>query len=312
MARRNISRLRFEVDPQGGAGTYTYTIDLWKALSHQERKMFRQMQTCHVVGGLVFDSNQDARVNFQTAPDTWPVRAAIRRGFRIWKRQRSQTLREAEAGVSAGKYSDFKIMLNHQHGTAPLMPKDAAGNELTAGEWDYTTLVSENIYWNDPTMTATADMAKDKFELQILGDAHITTGNPDQDRYTRISLLKSWVDSRSQPDTSGDPVLPAGFHDDPLSNLFNEASADDDVLYEINVEGDQPPYDEDGMFGMERTNATGANMQRMAIAKCAEHQPIGRFSGFSALCGLVQLELEVSGNGKVEILMDVLHDGDKI
>ena len=155
--------------------------------------MFRQMQTCHIVGGLVFDSNQNARVNFQTAPDTWPVRAAIRRGFRIWKRQRSQTLREAEAGTSAGKYSDFKIFLNHQHGTAPLMPKDAAGNDLTSGEWDYTTLVTEDIHWNDPGLIAGADLVKDQFELQILGNAHITTGNTSQDRLTRVSQSRSFL-----------------------------------------------------------------------------------------------------------------------
>lgn len=312
MARRNITRLRFEVEPTQGAGTYTYFVDLWRALSHQERKMFRQMQVCHVVGGLVFDSNQSARVNFQTAPDTWPVRAAIRRGFRIWKRQRAKTLAEAESGTASGKYSDFKIYLNHQHGTSPLMPKDAAGNDLTAGEWDYTTLVTEDIHWDDPALIAGSDLVKDQFELQILGDAHITTGNPGQDRLTRVSLLKSWVDSRAQQDTSGQPVLPANFGDDPLMNLFNEADADDQVLFHINTEGDQPPYDEDTMFGMEQTNATGANMQRMAIAKCAQHAPISRFSGFSALCGLLQLELDVSGSGKVEILMDVLHDGDKI
>ena len=129
--------------------------------------------------------------------------------------------------------------------------------------------------------------------------------------HDHVSFLKSWVDSRAQP-IAGEPENPANFGDDPLMNLFNEADADDQVLFQINTEGDQPPYDEDTMFGMEQTNATGANMQRMAIAKCAQHQPISRFSGFSALCGLVQLELDVTGSGKVEILMDVLHDGDKI
>ena len=311
MARRNITRLRFVVTQD--AGQSVYTIDLAKALSIAERKLHRQMKNYHVVGGLVHDSNQNAFVRFNTAPDTWMTRAAIKRGFRMWKKQRSQVLSEAGAGISAGKYSDFKVYLNHQHGTTPLIPKDAGGNELHEGEWNYTTLVNENTKWNDPGLIASDDLVKDQFELQIVGTDHVAGTGAGQDTYSRVSLIKSWVDSRAQPDVSGEPVMPANFDTDPLTNLFNESDADDEILNLIDTEGDQTPYDESTFFGMQEVNGTGNNLQRMGMAHCSTANPTVRYSGFSAVCGLINLQVTTTGaSGDVEIIMDVVTEGDKL
>jgi len=273
--------------------------------------MFRQMQTCHVVGGLVHDSNQDAFVRFATAPDTWMTRAAIRRAFRLWKKQRSMALSEAQAGVTAGKYSDFKVFLNNAHGAGTLKPHDSQSNQLPTGEWDYTTLVSEDKDWSDPAILANGNMPSDKFELQIVGDSHIPGTGANQDKWSRVSLIKSWLDSRAQPDDD-QPVVPATLSTDPLANLFDEVDANDDILDEINTEGDQPPYDEDSFFGMAASAGSSNNLQRMALAHTSGSNPTVRFAGFSAICGLVQVKLTTSGAGTVEVLMDVLHDGDRI
>jgi hypothetical protein len=310
MARRNISRMRFLIDVSE-AGTSYHTIDLWQSLSLQERKLFRQMQTCHVVGGLVHDSNQNAFVRFATAPDTWMTRASIRRAFKLWKKQRSMALSEAQAGITAGKYSDFKVYLNNAHGVGTIKPYDSQGNQLPAGEWDYTTLVSEDKDWSDPAVLANSNMASDKFELQIVGDSHIPGTGANQDTWSRVSLIKSWIDSRAEP-TIDDPVVPATLATDPLANLFDEVDANDDILVEINNEGDAPPYDEDSFFGMREPQGSSNNLQRMALAHTSASNPTVRFAGFSAICGLVQVKLTASAAGTVEILMDVLHDGDKI
>ena len=310
MARRNISRMRFVIDAPDG--TSYHTIDLWKALSAQERKMFRQMQTCHIVGGLVHDSNQNAYARFNVAPDTWYTRASIRRAFRLWKKQRSMALSEAGAGISAGKYSDFKVFLNNAHGVGTLMPNDAQGNLIPAGEWDYTTLVSEDKDWSDPAILANGNMPSDTFELQIVGNTHITGTGNNQDKWSRISLIKSWIETRGGQDSNGTPDLPPTLSSDPLANLFDEVDANDDILELVDTEGDRPPYDEDNLMGYAATQGSANNLQRMALAHTSSSNPTVRFSGFSAICGLVQVQLTTDGGGDVEIIMDVLHDGDRI
>ena len=70
-----ISRLRFKADNNG-----TYYIDLWKALSIQERKLHRQKQICTVYGGFFVDS-QGNRIDINTAPMTWVTKRAVNRGF---------------------------------------------------------------------------------------------------------------------------------------------------------------------------------------------------------------------------------------
>lgn len=314
MAKRNVSRLRFVVDVPAGNNTTYHTIDLWKAISAQERKMHRQMQTCHVLGGLVHDSNQNAYARFNVAPDVWYTKSAIRRAFRLWKKQRSMALSEAGAGITAGKYSDFKVFLNNAHGVGTLMPKDAMGNSIPAGEWDYTTLVSEDKAWNDPQILANANMDSDHFELQIVGDSHIVSSSPvnGQDKFSRISLIKSWIDTRGGQDADGSPSLPPTLKTDPLANLFDEVDANDEILELVDTEGDRPPYDEDSLFGINETSGSSNNLQRMAMAHCSSSNPTVRFSGFSAICGLVQVQLDTTSAGTVEILMDVLTTGDRI
>ena len=78
-----ISRQRYLFESLA-PGDHVFYIDLAKSLSAQERKLFRQMREYTVRGGLLKDSNQDAVLRCNVAPDTWPTRAAIRRGFRQW------------------------------------------------------------------------------------------------------------------------------------------------------------------------------------------------------------------------------------
>jgi hypothetical protein len=274
--------------------------------------MFRQMQTCHVVGGLVHDSNQNAYARFNVAPDTWYTKLAIKRAFRLWKKQRAMALSEAGAGITAGKYSDFKVFLNNAHGVGTLMPRDAQGNSIPSGEWDYTTLISEDKDWSDPALTADGNMPSDAFELQIVGNSHIAGTGSNQDKWSRISLIKSWIDTRGGQDSNGTPDLPPTLSADPLANLFDEVDANDDILEVIDTEGDRPPYDEDSLFGYAENQGSSNNLQRMALAHTSTSNPTVRFAGFSAICGLVQVQLTCDEAGDVEIMMDVLHDGDRI
>jgi hypothetical protein len=285
------SRMRFVVPGNG-----TYYIDLAKALSLQERKLHRQKKIYTVYGGYMKD--QDGSImHMNTAPNTWPIKRSVNRGFALWRKMISRTLRDME-GAGTGSYSDFKVFLTSNMGIDVLDPVDASDNNLfdSAPEWDYSTLTTE-----DPADGAPAD----QFDLHIVGP-HIGS-DPD---WARIGLLQSWVNSRAIPD-SAHPDLPAAFATDPLNNLFDAGDVQDDRLTILASEGDAAPYDEDTMFGNAvASHSASNNLQRVSSSQTSSSNPITPVMGFQAICGLIQVV--VSGTDTAgEIVLDVETNGVK-
>lgn len=307
-----ISRQRYifkDLEP----GDHTFYIDLAKSLSLQERKLFRQMREYTVRGGLLKDSNQEAVVRCNVAPDTWQTRAAIRRGFRLWQKMIDEGMEGLGPGKFKPKYLDFKVFLNQGHGTSPTVPADAAGNYLNTGEWTYSTYHTEDVDWaNYAAWTTNRDT--DSFQPMIVGP-HLAGGGSG-DYWNRISLIQSWIDTRAAPDNSGSPYIgtPAEAATDPLANLFDEADAADEIINMLSSDNDRTPYDEDTVFGIQQSYATHANLQRVAFAATQNGAgQISALNGFSALCGLVQVHITTTGpTGDVELILDVDTKGMKI
>lgn len=295
-----VSRLRFKGTTNG-----TFYIDLWRAISLQERKLHRQKNICTVYGGYFVDQNAN-RINLNTAALTWMNKRSVNRGFRIWKRMISDTLKSTD-GLTTGRWNDFKVYLNKdQFESNALLPVDANDGALhndgsTNPEWNYSTLTSE-----DPDGPGGTN--PDQFELMIAGGAH----SGSDPTWSRISLLKSWVDSRAQLDTSGQPFVDdAAIIADPLNNLMDAGDADDDRMTVINSEGDTPPYDQDAMFGNVSSSGGENNLQRQSVAQPSAQVPVAPIHGFQALCGLVQV---VVGSGsdpnQWELVLDVETKGE--
>jgi len=299
-----VSRMRFTFDTNG-----TYYIDLAAALSRQERRLHRQKQIYTVLGGYYKDQD-GATVHFNTAPMTWPVKRSINRGFRLWKKMIAQTLSNTD-GVQSGKWNDFKVYLDNQHGNAPRMPVDASGHSIASGEWNYSTLTSA-----DPSETgAGVTLDPDSFELQIVGP-HSGTGQSESNPngFSRVSLLQSWVESRGLPTSAlGEPAMDTAHGNlveaDPLNNLFDSGDVDDDRLEIITTEGDNPPYALDDMFGNSSHAGYSNNLQRVSSVQTSGSNPIGMVMGFQALCGLVQVVVTHSDGG--ELVLDVDTQGVK-
>lgn len=289
-----ISRMRFKANNNG-----TYYIDLAKALSLQERKLHRQKAIYTVYGGFFVDS-QGNRCDINTAPLTWVTKRAVNRGFAMWRRMTAKTLSEAGAS-SKSRYRDFKVYLDNQHGGAPMVPVDASGNDLyvTGPEWDYSTLTTE-----DPD--GPGGTTPDAFDLAIVGP-HVGA-DPN---WTRISLIKSWLDSRPAPEDSQPNDIPNVT--DPLMNLFDDGDAMDERLTLINTEGDAPPYDETIVFGNAAASGASNNLQRQSVAvPTVGTQPVAAVHGFQALCGLVQVVVgEGTAANQWELVLDVETKGEK-
>ena len=286
--------MRFKADNNG-----TYYIDLAKALSLQERKLHRQKNIYTVYGGYFVDS-QGSRIDLNTAPMTWVTKRAVNRGFAMWRKMTAKALEDAGA-TSKSKYRDFKVLLDNQMGTSPLLPVDAGSNNLfgVAGEWDYSTLTSD-----DPDGPGGA--APDAYELKIVGNHDGADPN-----FTRIGLIRSWVNSRPFPQPEDPKNMPTVT--DPLMNLFDAGDAIDDRLNVINSEGDEAPYDEDDMFGTSAANGGSNNLQRQSTAQpTANTQLVAPIHGFQAVCGLVQVVVgSNTASNAWELVLDVETKGEK-
>jgi len=283
-----VTRMRF----YGSTGGVKY-IDLARELSKQNRKLHRQKQIYTVLGGYYVDS-QGSRIDFNVAPHTWVTKRAINRGFAIWRKHVAKTLEHTEGSVS-GKYSDYKVRLNYDQGASAdrlLLAADASDAGIPAGEWDYSTLVSD-----DPDSNGNSG---DQFDLHIVGQ-HV--GN--NGAWNSIGLMKSWVDSRPLPTTEDEPTNTTDFAVDPLNNLYDTSDTQDDRLLLIQNENDQQPYDELTFFGIGEDNGDKThNLQRVGTAfTVSESVALSPVPGFQALCGLVQLE--IGANSSWELVLDV-------
>lgn len=321
-----VSRLRFYLSPEA-SGTHFYYLDLASALSIQERKLHRQMNIRTVHGGLLKDSNQNATVHLNTVPMTWPVRTAIRRGFKLWTKMNRQAM-EGMPGTIRPKYHDFKVFMNQAHqqwfvanGRMGEHPDDAATNSLLNGEWLPSKYVTE-----DPDVGAlvaaglanptNAGSDPDQFYAHIVGP-HMTGpgyGQAGGDNYTSVGLLQSWLDTRPQQDDDNEPNIQsqAELAFDPLANLFDEGDVVDELLENLESINDQAPYDADEPFGARALTNAQDNLQLQAFASCSNANPIVPVAGFQAIMGLVQVRLDVTGSGGVDLLLDVDTQGVRV
>lgn len=298
-----MERLRYELYvPAGGA---TFYLDLAKDLSLQARKLHRQHRVYTVMGGLLSDSNQQASITINTAPNTWVTRTAVKRGFRMWQRMVRQHTSEAGVRLSQleGKWADWKIFLDaaHQASGTTTFPRDGGtpGQPIsTNGEWIYSRYVSEDVDWSALPAPG-ADRNADEFYGHIVGSHSGASPN-----WVSVGLIESWLKSRPQPQAEPNVSPGYGIGDDPLTAIFDEADAQDEVLENLTDDNDEPPYDEDTFFGY-HPGAGGSQLQRQAMAAASNANPIVPFNGFHAIHGLVQVNVNVAGAGDITLLMDV-------
>ena len=265
-------------------------------MSKVQRKMVRQGQNFVIHGGLIQDSNDQYTVRFNTAPQSWVVGTALRRGRKMWQASYDQVLKEGGYGRVKPKYWDWKVYLddNHANGGTVLEVVDAAGNPLPNGEWQYSKYVSEDIDWSSASLTSQANRDADNFTAHIVGASLGAATN-----WTSVGLIESWRGTRPEPDDD-QPNVPATAETDPLGNLFDEADADDEKLAFLDADGDNPPYSRSQVPG-----DGSSGLERMAMAQTSSANPIVPFGGFIAPHGLIQVETTRVGTGNVTLLMDV-------
>ena len=286
-----VRYLRYELTNSSNAGTETsHFIDLARDLSAINRRLMRQGRAYHVKRISIVSSNTFAygthvdqseipgvstftqnagRVTVAVAPDSWTVRNAWKRGFKVWNMHRDEASKAAGNNLKS-KFDDFKVYLSNDHRAATmLVPKDNGGNNLQLGEWNYA-----DVFTPDGTTSA------DAFQLHLLGNHVGSIG-----AWTSVGLVKSYGESRTTVDTD-QPNVPATVANDPLLNTFDHGTVIDEVVGQMIAENDNPPYDV--------TNYPGSdgNMAKPIVVQQTTLGSDGRASvgGFTAICGVLELE----------------------
>jgi len=305
-----VTRLYFEI-PDNNDTTTEYTIDLARELSKHHRRLVRQKQLFTVYGGIYQDADS-SNAYFSTAPHYWVTKRSINRGFKAWKKQLSDGM--ANTGTRSGKWSDFKIHLDNASTSTLLEAKSADGTDLPSGEWDYST-----VTMGRPDMESNGTFVQfpsDQFDMCITGP-HVSTGaaNNGDLNYSRVSLIKSWLDSRPLP-TDGSTDTPndqaATTFADPLNAMFYTGDSDEDehIIEAIHNENDLPPYDLDLLYGATAQTGNGASLQMQCIVSPDSNTGIAAVAGFQAICGLIRIVVtgDTTANGAA-LILDVESNG---
>jgi hypothetical protein len=316
-----VTRLYFEIPEQASGASTHYTIDLARELSKFHRRLVRQKQLFTVFGGLYQDAT-GSNAYIATAPHYWVTKRAINRGFKAWKKQISEAMSNV-ADVSgsplrSGKWSDFKVHLGPSTGTLHLDAKDAAFQDLPGGEWNYTTVTMPRDDAEDVTEIGYISQPSDQFEMHIVGPHESTTGANGLN-YSRVGLIKSWLDSRPIPNSlpedgsAGNPDNRAVTLTDPLYKMFLTGDADEDekIIEAINTENDFPPYDTDKVWGNAVNTTNGqTNLQMQCLISPDTNTGVASVAGFQALCGLVRITVNgATGTNGAALILDVESNG---
>jgi hypothetical protein len=176
----------------------------------------------------------------------------------------------AVAGDIKGTWSDFKVYLSRDMQTGTVLdPRDNGGNAYNSGDWNYSKLVS-------PDGTTSAD----DFDLHMLGD-HVVANN----LYTSVGLIKSYGESRVTVDVD-QPNVQSTVSDDPLVNVFDDGTVTDEVINLLEGDNDNAPYGTYNYPGDDANAPKPIVVQQTTLGTDAK----ATMSGFSALCGLIELE----------------------
>lgn len=281
-------------------------MDLAKDLSGTNRRLYRQGKVYRVKSITVHSSTTTTFVKFATVPNTWVSRNAWKRGKKAWDMMNENATKFSGGSSKYPRWHDYKVAISADHlGDedigVPCDSGDGTGASLMqAGEWVYCE-------YQSPDGTTSADT----FGAYFMGDHTGSAGSR-----TAIGLIQSYGESRATvgtlphgEDTDGD--------DDPLANLFDSGTEVDEILEDLSVNNDNPPYAGYGTGGTTGDLYPGAgdNMSKPFVIRevSLDQDANGAFAiarGFDAICGLIEIETTSGTDGDIIEVLVELEAGD--
>ena len=289
-------------------------IDLARDLSLVNRRLYRAGKVYGIAGITVHDNviagTGDTFVKACTAPNTWVVAEAWKRGKRCWD-EMNRLVHDCDPS-NAGKqwrkstWHDYKVRLiddarsdtDAPGGGTQTIPVDCGDNAADDGEWVYSEYITPD------GMAGT----QDTFVAHLLGPHDGPAGNRDS-----IGLVLSYGESRPTIGNIGgdSPQMDSDGDDDPLINLFDAGTQVDEIAQNLDSYGDMPPYGlgtADSNIGEFYPGSTN-NMPKPVVqgeTHVTTENSIGYIGPFQAVCGLLEIETKSSPGNTIELVIELM------
>ena len=213
-------------------------------------------------------------VSVRTAGNTWVVQNGHTKGEALWNQMQALVLEDNPS--IAGKWHDFKILLDEQHvGTREMKARDGQGNLYPDGEWNLATYVMPQ-HEVDPATGL--PLNADEFTAVLVGN----------DTASKRSLVKAYADSRATLNANT-PNVPTAFNSSFFNLLTDSGSQEPELADTIESENDNPPYDLDNYPG---AAVVAPGPVTVGYAAISASEVDGRVGPFVAPCGLLQIEIK--------------------
>jgi hypothetical protein len=282
--------LRFQVQHRAGfAQEQEHYIDIARELSKVNRRLYRQHMAYNVANITVTSRDSaNSLISFSTVPDTWVTRNALGRGKKMFDQMQKAA---TKLGAVKPRFNDYKVHMNDAHrqiigGVNDLKAKDNDNVDYASGEWVYSKY-----------QRADGTSASDEFVSHVLGDHNVSGSN-----YVSVGLIKSYGESRATPQAT-EPLVDSDMENDPLLSLFRDDEAFEEIIDDMDNDNDNAPYKilTGGAastigenYPGSSTNGSNPVVRRLAAIgqQGGVSAPSVMLPGFTALCGLIQIETQ--------------------
>lgn len=281
-----VRHLRFRLTLDAGETDENFYLDIAKNLSGVNRRLYRQGKHYFVKKVTVTSRNTDGGLmRIGVAPNSWMLNAGWKMGRKMFNKMRlahgGAPGSGLPASVTPATWADFKVYLNADHKASvadELQALDMDGNGVVVNEWRHSIFTSPD---------STGGGTVDQYDVKLLGSHDGSSSN-----YDCVGLIDAYRDSRRtvQHDETGDNFDP----DSPWMKLFDDGDTLEEVVDELKIDGDMPPYDLDVYTGTTGNMPEPIVVGQKAVVRYGpgpKNTPSVTFGGFTAPCGLIRFGL---------------------
>lgn len=277
MAKIVPAQNRFVVSVPHGTAV---NVDIAQCLSTINRRMYRQGMN-YYVESISVHSGAACVMGVASVPDTWVTHNAWKKGYETWRTMQNE-YGDGMGATLKGKWADFKVLLD-DGGESFVTPVDGNSDAYLLGEWIYS-----NFVYDDAGTARSPAIA--------------LIGSSTDD--THIGLIEAYGDARNfVSSNSGEPIGPSELTTGFYAQFHGVGDIDDELGTDLISDNDLPPYDLDDYPG---GDANGDHPILQATLATTAEYPISSVGGFTAPCGLLQLQqAQASGTDAVLVFITI-------
>lgn len=301
------TRLSFNLQTTNASAQDSMYIDVAQSLSLINRKLIRQGHVFKIKNWRTYCLDADSNYvtySVSALPRTWMLFNAYKKARSLWNQMNLEAIDALGTG-NLPKYYDFKVLFDREHfknhilhasqtsgvEEQNLLPVDGDQNAFSGtGEWEYSkweTSASSASQFYGHMLGTHADAS---------GDAEGSSGRDLPADGGSAGLILAYQQSRgaafTDQDLSGlDQNVDV---DSPWAQLFGADSQNQEVLSDLDVDNDAPPYPADYAGGIEHPEGV---IVGVGTINANDYSPArgDMVPMFEAPMGLIKIDMNLTG-----------------